>query len=194
MRASLRRQGFTIIELLIVVVVIVILAAVIVVGYNGAQTRARESKAKSDIAKVQQRLEVFKAQNGYYPRTASALDIDWMIKTARTDSKCTQGTAYSQWVPGFDDLPQSDGVSSFYAGEQGCYIYVSDGTDYVLSAWGMMTTDMTGKPGYRLTGFVTLEVASPVTQFYMCNDPTIASMGYYKHSYTVTTIPPSTCA
>lgn len=194
MRASSPDRGFTIIELLIVIVVIVILAAVTVVGFNGAQTRARESRAKADIAKVQQRVEVYKAQNGYYPATASSLNPDWATQTGRTDPNCGQGTTYADWVPGFSDLPKSDGVSSFYAGEQGCYIYASDGADYVLSAWGMMKTDMTGQPGYRLAGFREMELSTSKPQFYMCNDGPVGALGYYKHSYTVTSIPTTVCA
>lgn len=45
-----KQSGFTIVELLIVIVIIGILAAITVVAYNGVQTRAQETKIKTDIA------------------------------------------------------------------------------------------------------------------------------------------------
>lgn len=50
--AKQKQSGFTIVELLIVVVVIAILAAITIVAYNGIQTRATESKVRTDIATI----------------------------------------------------------------------------------------------------------------------------------------------
>lgn len=51
-----KHSGFTIVELLIVIVVIAILSAIIIVAYNGAQTRARDSKIQSDISQLQKAI------------------------------------------------------------------------------------------------------------------------------------------
>lgn len=67
MRPMARQRGFTIVELLIVIVVIGILAAITIVAYNGVQAKARDTERTSDIKQLQQSLELFYAQNSYYP-------------------------------------------------------------------------------------------------------------------------------
>ncbi|RYF29662.1 MAG: prepilin-type N-terminal cleavage/methylation domain-containing protein [Chloroflexi bacterium] len=64
------RSGFTIVELLIVIVVIGILAAITIVAFNGIQQRGRDSQRVSDINVIKKSLELFHAQNGYYPNVA----------------------------------------------------------------------------------------------------------------------------
>lgn len=70
----MRKNGFTIVELLIVVVIIGILAAIVVVAYNGLTRTARESAIESDLANFAKKAEVYKAMNGQYPANASQLD------------------------------------------------------------------------------------------------------------------------
>jgi prepilin-type N-terminal cleavage/methylation domain-containing protein len=52
------RRGFTIVELLIVIVVIAILAAISIVAYNGIQTRAKVSKANSDLVTLEKAMKI----------------------------------------------------------------------------------------------------------------------------------------
>lgn len=64
----MNRKGFTIVELLIVIVVIGILAAITIIAYNGIQTRARDAKRTADISSIQKAVELYKADNGFYPQ------------------------------------------------------------------------------------------------------------------------------
>lgn len=64
---SKSKSGFTIVELLIVIVVIGILAAITIVAYNGIQERGRDAERSSDIRQLHQALELFYAENSYYP-------------------------------------------------------------------------------------------------------------------------------
>lgn len=66
------QHGFTIVELLIVIVVIGILAAITIVAYNGIQNRAYDTTVKSDLSKVGQQLEMYKADALAYPHGDSA--------------------------------------------------------------------------------------------------------------------------
>ena len=65
-------SGFTIVELLIVIVVIGILAAITIVAYNGVQNRARTTEAQANAKEVQNKAEVYAADegNGAYPTAA----------------------------------------------------------------------------------------------------------------------------
>ena len=69
-------RGFTIVELLIVVVVIAILAAITIVSYNGITGRANESAIKAQAATYQKKVELYQAEQGRYPVSATELAAD----------------------------------------------------------------------------------------------------------------------
>ncbi len=73
---SLKRKqsGFTIVELLIVIIVIGILAALVLVTFTGVQQKARNTERTTDIKAVASHLEVYNAQNGFYPTFANLND------------------------------------------------------------------------------------------------------------------------
>lgn len=194
MRATKNKLGFTIVELLIVVVVIAILAAITVVAYNGIQNRAKLSKLQTDIRSAQKLIEGFYAQNGYYPRTDTTAMGSGNI--ARTDDNCAIGSSQADWIPEVNvSLPQSTGNEKGENGYSGCFMYVSDGQTYILSAWNMLSSAQTDVM-YRRVGFRETSNSS-FTQYYLCNHVNIgggnptpygASRDYYKHSYTVSNI------
>src|SRR6185437_14654013 len=62
-----KSKGFTIVELLIVIVVIAILATLVIVTFTGIQQKARDSQRQTDITALDQHLEAFYGENGYYP-------------------------------------------------------------------------------------------------------------------------------
>jgi len=57
-------SGFTIVELLIVIVVIAILAAVSIVAYNGAQDRAKISRANADLVSLEKAVQLARVSSG----------------------------------------------------------------------------------------------------------------------------------
>jgi type II secretory pathway pseudopilin PulG len=188
--------GFTIGELLIVIVVITILAAIVIVAYNGIQERARNSLRINNIKTAQRLVEAYNVQNGEYPKTTNNPKSNWRAADVRTDDNCTNGSSTTNWIPGITDkLPQSNpeggkGVD----GITGCYLYVSNGVEYVISAWNMVSTPQTSTL-YRRLGFREFQTSSS-TQFYTCNSNTVGgatgtydiTQDYYKHSYTISNI------
>ena len=191
-----KAYGFTIVELLIVIVVIAILAAISIVAYTGIQTRARDTTRQSDISQVQKLVEAYYAIHGLYPTTASSMGNAGSV---RTDSNCQSGTQSVDWVPGLDTtLPQSipntnKGVNG---SSTGCYIYVSDGTKYIISAWNNIESGPQTSTMYRRVGV--REMSWFGSNFYICNHSGIiggisggvysATRDYYKYSYTLTNI------
>lgn len=189
-----RVRGFTIVELLIVIVVIAVLATIVIATYSGVQERARNASRQSDVKNAQKLVEIYKAENGSYPATTTNTQANWHAADVRTDSNCTNGSSQSDWIPGITTpLPQS-GTSSGVDGLRGCYLYVSDGSEYVISAWNMVSTPQTSL-FYRRLGFRQFQSDSS-TQFYTCNSNTVGganggydvTQDYYKHSYTVSNI------
>jgi len=61
------RRGFTLIELLISVSIIAIIIAIGIASYSTITKQSRDTKRKSDIEQVRSALEMYRAENGYYP-------------------------------------------------------------------------------------------------------------------------------
>lgn len=190
-----KQNGFTIVELLIVIVIIGILAAITIVAYNGIQERARTTTIQSDINQVHKLIELYYAKNGEYPVTdTTRITGGSTSATTYTDAGCPKGTARSDWVPDLGQtLPQSDHNNGGGVGNHGgCYMYQSDGTSYVLSAWNMLQSPQ-ATTMYRRLGF--REATN--TPFYYCNQvniggnnptPYTLTKDYYKFSYTFSNI------
>lgn len=81
----MRKNGFTIVELLIVIVIIAILAAITVVAYNGIAAMAVQASLKADLNKGAKVIETTKINTGVdkYAADASGLSL-----------KASEGNAY----------------------------------------------------------------------------------------------------
>lgn len=190
-------KGFTIVELLIVIVVIGILAAIVVVAYNGITDRAKMSKVYQDMSNMNKQILAYQATNGQYPVTSATMGSG---ATFLTDENCSVSSVRTaQWVPGIigTTLPQSDQSMKGVYGSVGCYTYLSNGIDYVLSAWNMLPSPSTGT-AYRRLGFRESGFYGSNAHYYLCNHVNIGggatynvNNDYYKRSVTYTNI--STC-
>jgi prepilin-type N-terminal cleavage/methylation domain-containing protein len=69
---KITRKGFTLIEILIVVAIIAILASVVLVGLGPTQQAGRDARRISDLSEVQNGLELYYNECGYYPGSAEA--------------------------------------------------------------------------------------------------------------------------
>ena len=67
-------RGFTLIEIMVVVVILGILATIIVPKIVSRPDEARIVKVKQDILAVQNALDLYKLDNGFYPSTDQGLD------------------------------------------------------------------------------------------------------------------------
>jgi prepilin-type N-terminal cleavage/methylation domain-containing protein len=191
-----KSSGFTIVELLIVVVVISILFTITTMAFNGVQSKARAARMQSSINALQKAVQLYQSENGAFPVTTNNPKANWRAADARTDSNCTNGSSQADWIPGVTaKLPASDSTTVGVDGIKGCYIYVSDGTEYVISAWNMVPSPQTVS-FYRRVGFRPFQSDSS-TQFYTCNENVVGGVSggtyqltkdYYKHSYTVSNI------
>lgn len=190
------RLGFTIVELLIVIAVVGILAAITIVAYNGVQQRARNAAILSDLNGLRKAVETYGVENGHYPATTGNTKANWRAIDVRTDADCANGTSQVDWIPDMPNaLPQSGGSKPLGADDRtGCYLYVSDGKEYVISAWNMLAKPQTSTY-YRRLGFREFQTESS-TQFYTCNSPSVggatggydSGSDYYKHSFTLSNI------
>jgi len=70
------QSGFTIVELLIVIVVIGILAAIVIVAFNGVQSRANATSAKSNATTILKKIEAYNSLKSTYPVTATQMNTE----------------------------------------------------------------------------------------------------------------------
>lgn len=70
---SRKQQGFTLIEIMVVVVILGILSALVVPKMMNRPEQARLVKAKQDIMAIQNALDLYKLDNGFYPSTEQGL-------------------------------------------------------------------------------------------------------------------------
>jgi general secretion pathway protein G len=70
---GLRREGFTLVELMVVIVIIGLLATVVAINVLPSQDRAMVTKAKADIATLEQAIETYRLDNLDFPADLQAL-------------------------------------------------------------------------------------------------------------------------
>jgi general secretion pathway protein G len=67
-------EGFTLVELMVVIVIIGLLATVVLINVLPSQDRAMVTKAKADIATLEQAMEMYRLDNFSYPSGGDGLN------------------------------------------------------------------------------------------------------------------------
>ena len=67
------QAAFTLVELLLVLLILGILAAIVVPKFTGRSEQARVAAAETQIANFGVALDMFEADNGYYPKGKNGL-------------------------------------------------------------------------------------------------------------------------
>ena len=65
--------GFTLVELMVVIVIIGLLATVVLINVMPSQDKAMQTKARTDIATLEQAMEMYRLDNFTYPTDLNAL-------------------------------------------------------------------------------------------------------------------------
>jgi prepilin-type N-terminal cleavage/methylation domain-containing protein len=79
-----RQAGFTIVELLIVIIVIALLGAIVVNTHSSIELKTRNTQRVTEIDQIQEQLEAFYSQNGYYPSNTDINSASWREKNMKT--------------------------------------------------------------------------------------------------------------
>lgn len=73
---TMKSRGFTLIEVLVSATIISVLTAIGVVSYTNINKRSRDTKRKSDMEQIRSALEMYRADNGWYPSTGAPYYTD----------------------------------------------------------------------------------------------------------------------
>ncbi len=194
---DIRSRGFTLIELLVVIAIIGTLSGVVLASLNTARSKARDAQRQSDIREVYKALQLYWLDNNAYPSTGGINNV-YMDPGCRTSGNASDSIT-ANWVPelvsrGYmGKLPQDPrpiDTASGYGGGGACYMYSSDGNQFLLSAWSTVERTVTSgglysRAGYRETSWNVQDAA------YMCNyqggGPTYF-LPFYEHSYTISNV------
>jgi prepilin-type N-terminal cleavage/methylation domain-containing protein len=79
---KVRRDGFTIVELLIVIVVIAILAAIVIIAYTDIQNKAHAAAAQSAASDLGKLLGIYNTTNGTYPTDLTTVNNGQPMSTS----------------------------------------------------------------------------------------------------------------
>ncbi|MBI1187113.1 MAG: type II secretion system protein GspG [Alphaproteobacteria bacterium] len=66
--------GVTLVEMMVVIVIIGLITAIVVINVLPAQDRARQQKARTDIAALEQALDLYRLDYGRYPSMEDGLE------------------------------------------------------------------------------------------------------------------------
>lgn len=123
-------HGFTLVELMVVIVILGLLATIVALNVLPSGDKARVEKAKTDIATIEDGLELYKLQNLNYPTTSDGLQALLSPPADLTDATRYQKGGYIKKLPN-DPWGKP-------------YLYASPGTHGAVDVW---TDGADGKEG-----------------------------------------------
>ena len=118
------RAGFTLLEIMVVIVILGLLAALVVPRLIGRTEEAKRTQTRLQIKNIEQALQLFKLDNGFYPATEQGLEA--LVRAPET------GRVPKNYRKGgyLDRVPKDPWANN--------YVYVSPGShgDYDISSYG----------------------------------------------------------
>lgn len=120
--------GFTLLELMVVIVILGLLAALVVPKLIGRTEEAKRTQARLQIKNVEQALQLFKLDNGFYPATEQGIEALVRAPEIGRIPKNYRKGGYLDRVP---KDPWGNNYVYISPGSQGDYDITSYGADEV---------------------------------------------------------------
>lgn len=100
-----REEGFSLVELMVVIVIIGLLATIVIVNVMPAADRAAVTKARADIANLEQAVELYRLDHSRYPTGDEGLQALISGNYIRRLPEDPWGNPYRYSAPGADGRP-----------------------------------------------------------------------------------------
>jgi general secretion pathway protein G len=98
-------SGFTLVELMVVLVIIGLLATIVIINVMPAADRAATTKARADIATLEQGIEMYRLDNQRYPTSEEGLQALVAGQFIRRLPNDPWNRPYAYAAPGRDGRP-----------------------------------------------------------------------------------------
>lgn len=112
-RFTPNEEGFSLVELMVVIVILGLLATIVIINVMPAADRAAMTKARADIATLEQGIELYRLDNLRYPTTDEGLQALISGRYIRRLPNDPWGNPYQYEAPGPEGAPFQ--VASFGA-------------------------------------------------------------------------------
>lgn len=172
----LKRRGFTLVELLVVVAILAILGLIALLSLRGGTQiqKARDSRRKSDLAKIQRCLEEYNNDHGYYLLQSSFSCGATSLSPCMPSIPCdpyyttqayvyqTDGTTKSSWYKIYANLEYTSDPAVAASGcSSGC---IASGSTYNF----LVSSPNASKGGATCNGLTAPTCGQPQTYVGMC--------------------------
>ena len=98
-------EGFSLVELMVVIVILGLLATIVIINVMPAADRAAVTKARADIATLEQAIELYRLDHLRYPTGDEGLQALIAGRYVRRLPEDPWGNAYVYVAPGPDGSP-----------------------------------------------------------------------------------------
>jgi general secretion pathway protein G len=119
-------HGFTLVELMVVIVILGLLATIVAINVLPATGRANVEKAKTDIATIEQALEIYRLDNLNYPSATEGLQALTGAPPGMAQPQRYRQGGYIKRLP---DDPWGNPYRYTFPGQHGAFDVFSLGAD-----------------------------------------------------------------